>query len=96
MELFASLVRWAVAHRDQVHERAAEVREQVLQERTVEANLWRWQEALHGTPATASRGPHHIAKTAHLAHREWRNHAVSAWPLRRKWAGQDSNLRPWD
>jgi hypothetical protein len=34
-----------------VRERAAKFREHVLAERTIEANLWRWHEALRLAPA---------------------------------------------
>jgi hypothetical protein len=42
------------------------------------------------------RGPHPIARTACIAHLAWLNDAASALCLGGEWAGQGSNLRPWD
>lgn len=43
---FLKQVQWAVAHRDEVKQIAAEARAHVLAERTIEKNVWRWQEAI--------------------------------------------------
>src|SRR5262245_28145234 len=42
------------------------------------------------------RGLHAIAGTARTARTARLNHAVFAWPLGGEWAGQGSNLRPWE
>lgn len=40
------MVKWIVAHRDEVADRARRAREYVLEERTIAGNTWRWQEAI--------------------------------------------------
>lgn len=45
---FLDRIRWCVQHRDEVKQMAARAREYVLAERTVEKNIWRWQEAIAG------------------------------------------------
>jgi hypothetical protein len=51
---FLEIVQWAVAHRDEVRERAAAVREYMLRERTIAGNAWRWEQAL-GLPAETTQ-----------------------------------------
>jgi hypothetical protein len=41
-------------------------------------------------------GPHRFAETATITHPASLNHAVLAWRLGGEWAGQGSNLQPWD
>jgi glycosyltransferase involved in cell wall biosynthesis len=45
---FYRAVRRLVQNRDEVKQLAAAAREHVLKERTITANLWRWEEAIHG------------------------------------------------
>lgn len=45
---FLRKVQWAVAHRDDVRALALDCREHILKERTVERNIWRWEEAIAG------------------------------------------------
>jgi hypothetical protein len=42
------------------------------------------------------RGQHAIAGIARIAHPAWLNHAPFARHLGGEWAGQGSDLRPWD
>lgn len=41
-------VKWAVKNQDQARAMAREAKQLVLKERTIQANAWRWQEALDG------------------------------------------------
>lgn len=50
-DAFLEAVQWAVAHRDEVRERALKAREYVLRERTIETTLPLWREAVAGRVA---------------------------------------------
>lgn len=41
-------VKWAVRNQDEARALAAEAKQLVLKERTIQANAWRWQEAING------------------------------------------------
>lgn len=41
-------VKWAVANQDEARALAREAKQLVLKERTIQANAWRWQEAIDG------------------------------------------------
>jgi hypothetical protein len=43
---FERAVRWAVTHRDEAREMGRAAREYVLAERTIQGNVWKWQEAI--------------------------------------------------
>ena len=45
---FFHAVKWAVANQDEARAIAAEARELVFKERTIQANAWRWHAALDG------------------------------------------------
>lgn len=45
------LVQWCVSNRDEVKQLAREAKDYVLKERTIEQNLWHWEEALECVPA---------------------------------------------
>ena len=46
---FFHKVKWCVEHRDEVKQLAADAKAYVLEERTMQHNIWRWQEAIDGT-----------------------------------------------
>lgn len=48
---FLHQVKYLVAHQDEARQIAAEARDYVLKERTVQGNIWRYEEALHGKVA---------------------------------------------
>jgi hypothetical protein len=50
---FLCHVQRAVENRDDAHAHAMELRDHVLAERTIQANLWRWREALQPTALAA-------------------------------------------
>lgn len=43
---FERAVRWCVTHRDEVKDMAAQARDYVLKERTIQDTVWRWREAV--------------------------------------------------
>lgn len=58
---FLHKVKWCVQHRDEVKQLAADAKKYVLEERTMEHNIWRWHEAIDGTNDEV---PHHAELAA--------------------------------
>jgi hypothetical protein len=47
---FERAIDWCVRHREEVRARAREAREYVMAERTIDKNIWAWEEAIASRP----------------------------------------------